>query len=70
MILFQAFERTLPQLQEMVELGGMKIKEVHATRFVKHSLFCENPFLTVSSILGDGPRLLKLFLRNTPLALY
>ena len=27
-----AFERTLPQLQEMVELGGLKIKKVHATR--------------------------------------
>ncbi|KZT19768.1 S-adenosyl-L-methionine-dependent methyltransferase [Neolentinus lepideus HHB14362 ss-1] len=26
------FERTLPQLQEMVELAGLKIKEVHATR--------------------------------------
>jgi hypothetical protein len=27
-----AFERTLPQLQEMVELAGLKIKKVHATR--------------------------------------
>ncbi|KAF8971744.1 S-adenosyl-L-methionine-dependent methyltransferase [Flammula alnicola] len=30
--LCNSFERTLPQLQEMVELGGMKIKKVHATR--------------------------------------
>ncbi|KAF8167337.1 S-adenosyl-L-methionine-dependent methyltransferase [Crassisporium funariophilum] len=30
--LCNAFERTLPQLQEMVELGGLKIKKVHATR--------------------------------------
>ena len=34
-----AFERTLPQLQEMVELGGMKIKKVHATRFVFTTCF-------------------------------
>lgn len=27
-------ERTLPQLQEVVELGGFKIKKVHATRWV------------------------------------
>ncbi|KAG6919024.1 hypothetical protein DXG01_009734 [Tephrocybe rancida] len=27
-----SFERTLPQLQEMVELGGLKIKKVNATR--------------------------------------
>ncbi|RDB28601.1 4-O-methyltransferase 1 [Hypsizygus marmoreus] len=27
-----AFERTYPQLQEMVELGGLKIKKVNATR--------------------------------------
>ena len=27
-----AFERTLPQLHEMVELGGLKIKKIHATR--------------------------------------
>ena len=31
-ILILAFERTLPQLKEMVELGGFKIKKVHATR--------------------------------------
>ncbi|KAF8899093.1 S-adenosyl-L-methionine-dependent methyltransferase [Infundibulicybe gibba] len=30
--LCNSFERTLPQLQEMVELGGMKIKKVNATR--------------------------------------
>ncbi|KAG6837316.1 hypothetical protein H0H93_011411 [Arthromyces matolae] len=30
--LCNAFERTLPQLQEMVELAGLKIKKVHATR--------------------------------------
>jgi len=30
--LCNSFERTLPQLQEMIELGGMKIKKVHATR--------------------------------------
>ncbi|PFH52229.1 hypothetical protein AMATHDRAFT_74293 [Amanita thiersii Skay4041] len=30
--LCNAFERTLPQLQEMVELGGLKVKKVHATR--------------------------------------
>ncbi|KAF9526425.1 S-adenosyl-L-methionine-dependent methyltransferase [Crepidotus variabilis] len=30
--LCNSFERTLPQLTEMVELGGMKIKKVHATR--------------------------------------
>ena len=27
-----AFERTLPQLHEMVELGGLKIKKIYATR--------------------------------------
>lgn len=27
-----AFERTLPQLQEMIELGGFKIKKIHTTR--------------------------------------
>ncbi|KDQ60449.1 hypothetical protein JAAARDRAFT_174576 [Jaapia argillacea MUCL 33604] len=27
-----SFERTLPQLQEMVELSGLRIKKVHATR--------------------------------------
>jgi len=30
--LCNSFERTLPQLQEMVELGGLKIKNIHATR--------------------------------------
>ncbi|KIK07236.1 hypothetical protein K443DRAFT_627000 [Laccaria amethystina LaAM-08-1] len=30
--LCNSFERTLPQLQEMVELGGLKIKKVNATR--------------------------------------
>ncbi|KAF8910161.1 S-adenosyl-L-methionine-dependent methyltransferase [Gymnopilus junonius] len=30
--LCNSFERTLPQLKEMVELGGMKIKKIHATR--------------------------------------
>lgn len=29
-----SFERTLPQLTEMVELAGLKIKKVHATRYV------------------------------------
>lgn len=27
-----AFERTLPQLDEMVTKGGLRIKKVHATR--------------------------------------
>lgn len=27
-----AFERTLPQLTEMVETAGLKVKKVHATR--------------------------------------
>ncbi|KAF9465474.1 S-adenosyl-L-methionine-dependent methyltransferase [Collybia nuda] len=30
--LCNSFERTLPQLEEMVELGGLKIKKVYATR--------------------------------------
>jgi len=30
--LCNAFERTLPQLQEMIELGGFKIKKIHTTR--------------------------------------
>jgi len=30
--LCNSFERTLPQLHEMVELGGLKIKKIHATR--------------------------------------
>jgi hypothetical protein len=29
-----AFERTLPQLHEMVELAGLKVKKVNATRSV------------------------------------
>lgn len=29
-----AFERTLPQLHEMVELAGLKVKRVNATRLV------------------------------------
>lgn len=33
-VTFLAFERTFPQLQEMVELGGLKIKKVNATRLV------------------------------------
>lgn len=32
LLLLSAFERTLPQLHEMVELGGLKIKKIHATR--------------------------------------
>lgn len=27
-----AFERTMPQLTEMVELAGLKVKQVHSTR--------------------------------------
>jgi len=38
-----AFERTLPQLQEMIELGGMKIKKVHATRL--ESFFFSSKFM-------------------------
>jgi hypothetical protein len=29
-----AFERTLPQLHEMVELAGLRVKKVNATRSV------------------------------------
>lgn len=29
-----AFERTLPQLYEMVELAGLKVKKVNSTRSV------------------------------------
>ena len=48
----QAFGRTLPQLQEMVELGGMKIKKIHATRFDKILSIPEKLFLILSCLQG------------------
>lgn len=54
-----AFERTLPQLQEMIELGGMKIKKVHATRLV--ILFFSFRSVFEFFFAGDGPLSPKLF---------
>jgi len=58
-----AFERTLPQLQEMIELGGMKIKKVHATRLVFLFLFFSFFFRIRDRLLfaGDGPPSPRLF---------
>ena len=47
MDLFSAFERTLPQLHEMVELAGLKVKKVNATRLVTDSII---PPCTVANI--------------------
>lgn len=33
MMYYTAFERTKPQLEEMVKLGGLKVKKIHATRY-------------------------------------
>ena len=43
----------MPQLQEMVELGGMKIKKIHATRFVELRSQ-KYTWLTLISLKGMG----------------
>ena len=50
----------MPQLQEMVELGGMKIKKIHATRFVE----VRSPkytWLTFDILEEDGRQSPKLY---------
>jgi hypothetical protein len=43
----------------MIELGGMKIKKVHATRLVIIAFFLRSMFEFFFA--GDGPPSLKLF---------
>lgn len=49
---FSAFERTLPQLHEMVELAGLKVTKVNATRSVLFSKIQINAMTNIHQGMG------------------
>lgn len=49
-----AFERTLTQMEEVVELAGMRIKQVHATRSVLCSITVRQGLKIADTFLGAG----------------